>query len=162
MKSRILVHTVVIGAALSAAHMAVAQSPIIYPSKGQSAEQQSTDTAACRQWAQQNTGVDPVAIAEAQASAPTPSTAPQGERVRGAARGAVGGAVIGEIASGDAKKGAGVGAAAGTMSGGARQRRTQSAAAQATEAQKQQASAQLARYRQAFAACMEGRGYAIK
>ncbi|MDN5870418.1 MAG: hypothetical protein L0H73_06825, partial [Nitrococcus sp.] len=77
----------VAGAALWMVHPVMAQSPIIYPSKGQSTEQQSKDTAACQGWAQQETGVDPVAIAEAEVQA-APNSGPRGGAVRGAAGGA--------------------------------------------------------------------------
>ena len=78
---------------------------IVYPSKGQSAEQQSGDEGECYSWAKQETGIDPIAVA----SAPTEevSSVGGGERLRGAARGAAAGAVIGEIADDDAGKGAG-------------------------------------------------------
>lgn len=136
---------------------AVAQKPVVYPAKGQSAQQKQKDDAACMTWAKQETGIDPVA-----ASAPPPQqTGPAtggGERVRGAARGAVGGAVIGGIA-GDAGAGAGIGAAAGTMAGGARARQNQAAQNQAAVQQQQQT---LATFYRAYGACMEGRGYTIK
>lgn len=140
-----------------ATSLAFAQKPIVYPAKGQSAEQQKKDNGQCLAWAKQNTGIDPAA-----ASAPPPQdTGPAvggGERLRGAARGAVGGAVIGGIA-GDAGTGAGVGAAAGTMAGGARARQNQAAKNQQAQQQQQQT---LNTYYRAYGACMEGRGYTIK
>ena len=63
---------------------------VAYPSKGQSAEQQSKDEGECFAWAKQQTGIDPMATA----SAPTKESGPAvggGERVRGAAGGAAGG-----------------------------------------------------------------------
>ena len=133
---------------------------IIYPAKGQTAAQQQKDEGECTVWAKQTTGVDPAALAQAQASQPAPS-GPQGERVRGAARGALAGAAVGAIA-GDAGKGAAIGAAGGTVAGGARQRRD----ARAQESQTQQAQAQsqqaIATYNRAYGACLEGRGYTIK
>ena len=90
--------------------------PVIYPAKGQSAEQQQKDDGECYGWAKANTGIDPAAVA----SQPPPPSAPAaggGERVRGAARGAVGGAAIGAIAGGG--KGAAIGAAVGGGAGGA-------------------------------------------
>jgi hypothetical protein len=139
-----------------------AQELIIYPAKGQSAEQQEKDKTDCYTWAKQQTGVDPIAMAQAQASAaPPPSTAPQGERVRGAAKGAAAGAIIGGIA-GDAGQGAAIGAAAGTMSGGAQQR----GKAAATEDAQKQADAKwkqdMANYNKAYSACLEGKGYTVK
>ncbi|MFO1325327.1 MAG: YMGG-like glycine zipper-containing protein [Burkholderiales bacterium] len=136
---------------------ALAQKPIVYPAKGQTAQQKQKDDAECVAWAKKDTGIDPAA-----ASAPAPQqTGPAtggGERVRGAARGAVGGAVVGGI-TGDAGTGAAVGAAAGTMAGGARARQNQAASNQQAQAQQQQA---MNTFYRAYGACMEGRGYTIK
>jgi hypothetical protein len=158
------------------ASQAVAQSLVIYPAKGQSAEQQSKDEGECQTWAKKNTGIDPLALAN-QASQPAPVAAqaappPSGQRVRGAARGAAGGAAIGAIA-GDAGKGAAIGAAAGTVAGGARKRnaeaQTEAANQQAQAQAQQQASAQssntqaqLATFNKAYSACLEGKGYSVK
>lgn len=159
------------------------QTPIIYPAKNQTAEQQKKDEGECAVWAKDNTGIDPVALAAAPATpAPAPAaeaaqpekTGPSGARLRGAARGAAAGAIIGEVADDDAGDGAAVGAVAGAMSGGAADRRgrrqqkqqaEQQAAAQQQQAQ-QQADAkkqeQLATYQRANSACLEGRGYTVK
>ena len=148
---------IVVAALAAVACSAYAQKPIVYPAKGQSAQQKQQDDKACMAWAKQDTGIDPVA-----ASAPPPQQSGPavggGERVRGAARGAVGGAVIGGIA-GDAGTGAGVGAAAGTMVGGARARQNQAAGNEQAKQQQQQA---LNTFYRAYGACMEGRGYTIK
>jgi len=91
---------------LSFAVTAMAQKPIVYPAKGQSAQQQSKDDAECYAWAKQTTGIDPAVVAS---SPPPQNTGPAvggGERVRGAVRGAAGGGAIGAIA-GDAGQGAG-------------------------------------------------------
>lgn len=130
------------------------QKPSAYPAKGQNPEQQGKDESACLAWAQQDSGIDPAAIA---ATPPQP-TGPQGERLRGAARGAVGGAVIGEIVDDDAGKGAAVGATAGVLVGGRRSRQRQ--AAQAQQAQATQAQSMDTYYR-AYGACMQGRGYTV-
>src|SRR3954454_334543 len=142
--------------ALAAATAAEAQQPIIYPAKGQTAEQQQKDTRPCYAWAQQQTGVDPVARAQ-QGARPPPPSGRQGERARGAARGAVGGAAIGAIA-GDTGKGAGAGAAAGTMAGGHRARQNQTGRNQQAQNQQQQG---LDTYNRAYATCMSGRGYTV-
>jgi hypothetical protein len=159
--------------------------PIVYPSKGQSPEQQQKDEGECAAWAKQTTGIDPAALAAAPAPAAAPATpaptepAPKegGERVRGAAKGAAAGAIVGEIANDDAGEGAAVGAAAGAVAAGSRSRRDrrddekqaaeqqqqadaqQTAAADQAEAQKQE---QLSTYNRANAACLEGRGYVLK
>jgi len=130
-----------------------------YPSKGQSAQQQSKDEGECYAWAKQQTGIDPVAVA----SAPTQKSGPAtggGERVRGAARGAAGGAVIGAIAGdGDAGKGAAAGAVVGTMAGGRQARKNKAAQEQQAEQAK---AGTLQQFNKAFGACMEGRGYVVK
>jgi len=172
------VHWVACSVALIAfASGASAQGLIIYPAKGQNADQQSKDEGECGVWAKQNTGVDPVALAS-QASQPPPVAAapaeegPKRERVRGAARGAAAGAAVGAIA-GDAGKGAAAGAVVGTAAGGARKRRgereadaAQQQAQQAATAQVQANSAdvqqKLATYNKAYSACLEGRGYSVK
>ena len=128
-----------------------------YPSKGQSAKQQSSDESACYTWAKQQTGIDPVAAASAPTQEPGPAVG-GGERVRGAARGAVGGLAIGAVA-GDAGKGAAVGALAGTMVGGHRARQNKAAREQQAEQSK---ASTLQHFNKAFGACMEGRGYTIK
>jgi hypothetical protein len=112
----------------------VAQAQVAYPAKGQSASQQQKDTGECQAWAASQGG-----------GAPPPQGAPV---ARGAARGAVGGAVVAGIADGDAGKGAAAGAVIGGVRGG-RQRAQANAAAQQYNAN-------------AFAACMQGRGYSVK
>jgi len=136
---------------------AEAQKPVVYPAKGQSPAQQQKDQTECEAWAKQTTGVDPVALAQAPPP-PQGSTIGGGQRLGGAAKGAAGGAVVGAIA-GDAGAGAGIGAVVGTMAGGRRARQQQAQQQQQAEAQKQQT---ISTYYRAFAACMEGRGYAIK
>ena len=134
---------------------AVAQQPIAYPAKGQSAQKQNKDQDECTAWARQTTGIDP-----ATASSAPQETGPAtggGERLRGAARGALGGAAIGAIA-GDTGEGAGIGAVVGTMRGGREARQNQAARNQQAQAGSQQA---LGTYYRAYGACMSGRGYTI-
>jgi hypothetical protein len=127
---------------------------VVYPAKGQSAEQQKKDEAECHRWATDNSGYDP-ANPPVVPQATSPRVTGSGARVRGAA----GGAIIGAIADGDA----GDAALAGAAIGGLRERRRQRTAqtdAQNSAAQKQQDG--LARYNKARAACLEGRGYTVK
>jgi uncharacterized protein YcfJ len=142
-------------ALLTAVAPALAQKPSVYPAKGQSTQQHSTDDSQCLAWAKQDTGIDPAAVA----ATPPPPAGPQGERLRGAARGAAGGAVIGEIVDDDSSKGAAVGATAGVLAGGRRSRQNQ--AAQAQQAQTKQTQT-LDTYYRAYSACMQGRGYTVK
>jgi hypothetical protein len=114
----------------------------VAPNKGQSKDQQSKDSAECRQ------------IATEQAP---PSQAPTGAGTHargtagGAAKGAAAGAAVGAIA-GDAGKGAAAGAVVGGVKGRRDSRRGQ---------QQAQAGAQND-WARAFAACMESKGYSVK
>jgi hypothetical protein len=151
----------IVPAALVAALLsspALAQQPVIYPAKGQTAQQQQKDEGECHVWAKGKTGVDPAAMAAAPAPAPQGAAVGGGERARGAARGAVGGAAIGAIA-GDTGKGAGIGAVAGTMAGGRQSRQNQTEQQKSAEQQRAQ---QLDGYHRAIGACMEARGYTIR
>ena len=130
---------------------------IVYPAKGQSAEQQNRDEGECYSWAKQQTGIDPMAVA----SKPTKEEGPAvggGERVKGAAGGALGGLAIGAIA-GDAGKGAAIGAVGGTLIGGHRARKNKAAREQQAEQSK---SSTLQHFNKAFGVCLEGRGYTVK
>jgi hypothetical protein len=145
-------------AVLSWTGAAEAQKPIVYPAKGQSAQQQSQDEGQCYAWAKQSTGIDPAVVASSPPPQQTDPAVGGGQRVGGAARGAAGGAAIGAIA-GDAGKGAAAGAVVGTMAGGRRARQQQAAQNQQAQAQQQGA---IQTYYRAYGACMEGRGYTIK
>jgi uncharacterized membrane protein YebE (DUF533 family) len=138
-----------------------AQQPIIYPARGQSWERQQTDTAECNSWAQQTTGVNPVALAEQMANSPPPQQQ-QGQMLRGAAGGALFGTLIGGAAGGHWGEGAGIGALVGTMGSGMRMRREQQQMAAQQQGMHQQASSQLVTYNRAVAACMTGRGYTVE
>jgi hypothetical protein len=135
-----------------------AQKPIVYPAKGQSAQQQTKDDGECYVWAKQTTGIDPAVVASTPPPQQTGPAVGGGERVGGAARGALGGAAVGAIA-GDAGQGAAIGAVVGTAAGGRRARQNRDA--QNEQAVNQQQSLVDTYYR-AFAACMEGRGYTIR
>ncbi|HEY9443040.1 MAG TPA: hypothetical protein VIQ25_07415 [Gemmatimonadales bacterium] len=170
--------TTVSGAALSALPpRVVADSPAVdpklasglglsvYPSKGQTKDQQAKDEKECYQWAGEQTGIDPNVQVNAdsagKAAAAKADSAATGAAVGGAARGAVGGAVVGGIV-GDAGDGAAVGAVAGGVKG--RKARKQ-AEAQAGQQGKQAAQAANAESRKTFAksmaTCLQGRGYAV-
>jgi len=130
---------------------------IVYPAKGQGAQQLSWDEGECYAWSKQQTGIDPVAVANTPVEQSGPAVG-GGERVAGAARGALGGVAIGAIA-GDAGEGAAIGAVAGTMLGGRKARQNRSA--QQQQAQQSKAST-LQHFNKAFGVCMEARGYTVK
>jgi Glycine-zipper domain len=136
----------------------------IYPSKGQSAQQQQLDQGQCYTWAVQQSGFNPAN--PPQSSAPPPMAGPpQGGLFRGAAGGAALGAIGGAI-GGDAGKGAAMGAAMGGVFGGMRRRRwaQQEQYQQRSYVQREQNAAAQGRrnYNRAFRACMVGRGYTIE
>ena len=131
---------------------------IVYPAKGQSAEQQQKDEFECHQWAVQQTGYDPTKTQQA----PQQQTTQSGRPVaKGAAGGALVGAGIGSL-SGKAGRGMAIGAGVGALAGGAKRRQQeqqQAAANQQTQAIQQ---AQVDRYNKAKQACLEGKGYTVK
>lgn len=136
-----------------------AQEVFIYPTKGQSNEQQEKDKFECYGWAKNNSGFDPMAP-------PTTQTAPPSGQKKsgGAVRGGLGGAALGAVFgnSDDAKKGAAVGA----LLGGVRQSRSNRATEQKQQEWARRESSQYsnarAAYNRAYAACLEGRGYTVK
>ena len=136
---------------------AVAGQQIVYPAKGQSAQQQQKDEADCYQWAVGKTGFDPAKAAPPPPPASKPTTATgttPGAGARGAARGAVVGGIMGD---------AGAGAAAGAVAGRGQSRRDNASQQQQAAAQQQQAqSSQSATFAKARAACLEGKGYTVK
>ena len=131
---------------------------MVFPSQGQSKEQQEQDEFACYKWAVEQTGVDP-----RQASSPT-APAEQEAALGGAARGAGKGAALGAIGGaigGDAGKGAKIGAAVGGAGGamGSRKRNRQREAQAQQQAQAKQNA--LAEYDKAWGLCMKGKGYEV-
>ena len=128
----------------------------VYPSKGQTKEQQDQDEFACYKWAKEQTGFDPTQPVQQQASAPPP----QGAAVKGAARGAAIGAIGGAI-GGDAGKGAAIGAGVGAAGGAMRRRQAMEQQAVAQQKAKDAHNAEVAGYKRAFSACMTGRGYTV-
>jgi hypothetical protein len=140
---------------------------IIYPAKGQTADQQAADEGACTAWAEDQTGLvlsgGKVNVdSAAQASQQQMAQATEGAAVVGAAKGAAAGVAIGAIA-GDAGTGAAIGAVAGAMGGrrAKKQAEQQAAAAGAHQAQAQEQAA-VTQFKKAAGVCLEGRGYTVK
>lgn len=131
--------------------------PIIYPAAGQTLDQQAADENACRSWAQQQTGMYPNSAPPGYYGNPNEGAPVLGGAARGAALGAIGGAIGGDAGKG-AAIGAGVGAGVGLMRKN-QQRRQQAYANDQAMAQYQ---ADMGRYNQAFAVCMQGRGYTVR
>lgn len=132
--------------------------PIVYPGAGQSMDQQARDESECRNWATQQTGIYPNQAPPAYYGNSYQQGAPV---VRGAARGAALGAVGGAI-GGDAGKGAAIGAGVGATAGLIRRNQARRQEAQVNQQAAAQYQADMGRYNQAFAVCMQGRGYAVQ
>jgi hypothetical protein len=153
--------------------LAATMNVYVFPSKGQTTEQQNTDEAACYNWAEQNTGTDPFKLQQqsqtqqkqAQQEAAAVSTAGAGAGAVGAVRGAAAGTLIGAIA-GDTGAGAVYGAAAGLLIGHHRRREAQKQAeaeVQQSSQQAQQATTEeLSNFKKAFSVCLEGKDYTVK
>ncbi len=140
---------------------------IVYPARGQSAEQADRDRYECHTWAVRETRFDP-----SQLSAPPPAPRPTVEAPTpgsGVAVGAVTGAVLGAIVASPGNEGGGavIGALAGALFGGAAEQ-AQADAAQA-DADRYNDRVVAARqgdgagsYRRAISACLEARGYTVR
>jgi len=129
----------------------------VYPKSGQNQEQFQRDQFDCHNWAQGQTGVNPMQSTPV-AAAPPPAS---GGAVRGGARGAAVGAIGGAI-GGDAGKGAAIGAGVGAAAGLMRQNQYNRDVAAANQQAQAAQSSNLQRYDQAYAACMSGRGYQVR
>lgn len=131
-----------------------------FPAKGQDATTQDADETACFKWAKEQTGYDPMNPTKVIA-APVDTSA-DGSAVVGAAKGAAAGAAIGAIA-GDTGKGAAIGAVVGGL-GGRRAKKygDQQEQQQNSKAASQQQAQLLTDYKNAYTACLEGKGYTVK
>jgi hypothetical protein len=184
MHTRIALSLMAIAAVTSAAH---AQTPpagqkslastlnvYVFPNAGQAPTQQSKDEGECYNWAVQNTGSDPFAVAKQQEQQQQQTAqqteqakqAGKGTGAKGALGGAAAGALIGEIASDDAGKGAAIGAGVGLIAGRAKARKQQEAATQQAQQQGQAASqasaGQIDNFKKAFSVCLEAKKYMVK
>jgi hypothetical protein len=132
----------------------------VYPSNGQSKQQQKEDEFECYMWAMEQSGVDPLNLPKVEA-APAQS-GPTGAGVVGGAKGAAAGAAIGAIA-GDAGKGAAIGAVAGGLAGRRAGKQGQAQANQQSQANAASTEAEIWNsFVKAFSVCIEGKGYTIK
>ena len=138
---------------------------VIFPAKGQTAEQQKQDETAAYDWATGQTGWDPYQeydkLVEMGYAAAETADAARGGAVKGAARGALLGATVGAVA-GDAGEGAAIGATAGGLTGGARSHRTKKAAGGAADSAVAAYKQKFAIWDRNFMAAMEGKGYTVK
>jgi hypothetical protein len=138
---------------------------VIFPAKGQSAEQQEKDQNDAYSWATKQTGWDPYMahaelVKQGAASAET-ADATRGQAVKGAARGALVGVAVGAIA-GDAGKGAAIGATAGGLTSGMKARQVRKGAEAGAQADTDAYQRQFELWDKHFVAAMEGKGYTVK
>ena len=148
-----------IAALVLSASAAIAE-PVAYPAKGQSSDQQNRDEYECHQTAQNQTGVDPVALAEQATGSSNQDSKGKtglGSGASGAAVGAMGGA-----ASGAAGEGALHGAGMGRLIAVIRSRRQMEKQKAEASTKNSQLHAQLEKYDNAYTACLTGRGYTVK
>jgi uncharacterized protein YcfJ len=154
---------------------ALAQDMYVYPAKGQSEQQLSTDRYECHRWAVTETGFDPIDVGEAgpprAVRVPVPENKAAGATGKGAIAGAIAGVVLGH---GDDKlKNTAIGAAVGAAVGGAVEANGEMKAQdQARDEARERAddmkrtkaekSMRRANYRRALTACLEGRGYTVR
>lgn len=124
----------------------------VVPLSGQTPEQMAMDQQQCSAQATSQSGYNPAA---APAAAPAPQA---GQRVGGAVRGAAAGKVVSNVTKNSTDEAMEGGAKLGAMAGGASQRRANRDSRQQTQAQQQQAGA----YNNAFAACLQARGYSVQ
>ena len=150
--------------------------PYIYPTRGQSPQQEESDKGQCYGWAVQQTGFDP---ANPRVNVPPPppmySPPPSGSLAGGALEGGMGGAALGAVGGaigGNAGEGAAIGAAVGGLFGLMRRARSQEEEQQQMQQQQRQQQAYMAQqqnamaqgranYNRAFSACMSARGYTV-
>jgi uncharacterized protein YcfJ len=132
----------------------------VFPSKGQSTQQQKIDEFECYKWAIEQSGIDPLNPPKVE-EAPVQS-GPTGGAVVGAAKGAAAGVAIGAIA-GDAGKGAAIGATAGALAGIRAGKQAQTQANQQAQANATKAEQEIRdSFKKAFSVCIEGKGYTVK
>lgn len=155
---RTLVLTAMLATLMAAT--AAAAEPQVTPAKGQTQAQQERDQYECHEWATQETGVDPVALAEQKLATPSPPGhgSGAGSGARSAGIGALRGAADGDAAAG-AARGFGIGRLIAMAKARKQLKEQQSAGATDGGASVQ---AQLARYDQAYATCLSARGYTVQ
>ena len=154
--------------------LAATMNVYVFPTGGQTSEQQAKNEGECYNWAVQNTGTDPFQLAkqaelQKQQSAQAEQQAKEvgtGAGATGAVRGAARGALIGEIANDDPGKGAAYGAAAGLIRGRRRGRAAQQGAMEDAEKraleEQQQIGQQMENFKKAFSVCLEAKNYLVK
>lgn len=143
--------------------VAVSLGLFVYPSGNQAAEQQTKDEQECYAWSKNTTGIDPKNPPASQ----RPATAPQVDTASAAGSTAVKSAARNVLIANATDNDWEEAAAIGLVFGGARgannaRRRNEQAQREATAKQQQQSDQQVQQFKNAFSACIEGRGYTIR
>jgi hypothetical protein len=139
---------------------------VVFPAKGQAAEQQEKEEYECLMWGADQAGVTSTSMkdpkAAGQAAAAHVDSAAAGAAVKGAAKGAAVGAVFGSI-SGNSGTGAAYGAAGGALAGRAAKKDAKAqAAAQAEQKTAAENKAKLDAVKKGMTVCLESKGYTVK
>lgn len=134
----------------------------VYPSQGQTAEDQQRDRYECHVWAADQTGFDPTRDA---ALPVTPKKETKSSTGRSLVGGAALGAAVGAIAGKNVGEAAAIGAGAGLVGSKLRGRRSQKKAQEAYQAdlafQQSYTASKTADYDRAMKTCLTGRGYTV-
>ena len=143
--------------------VAVSLGLYVYPSSGQALEKQATDEQECYNWAQQTTGINPQRPPASQA----PAVAAQEDTAQAAAstaaRSAARNVLIANATDNDWEEAAALGLVFGGSRGARNSRRRNEQAQKEAVAEQQEASQQqVQQFKNAFSACIEGRGYTIR
>src|SRR6185503_4712575 len=139
---------------------------VVFPAKGQTAQQQEIDEYECLVWGADQAGVTSKSMKDPKAAGAAASahvdTAATGAAVKGAAKGAAVGAIFGSI-SGNAGAGAAYGAAGGALAGRAAKREAKAnAAAQAEQKAAAENKAKIDAVKKGMTVCLESKGYTVK
>lgn len=137
-----------------ASGVASAAGLIVYPSNGQSSQQQQQDQGQCYEWAKNQVGFDPAYGVPA--AAPPPAQSNVGMGLLG---GGLLGGLIGGVTHGNMAQSVGIGMLVGGVTGYARDQ--QQSAQQAQQTQYSQTAA-MQQFQNAEAACLTGRGYSVR
>jgi predicted lipid-binding transport protein (Tim44 family) len=128
---------------------------IVYPSNGQSAQQQQQDQGQCYEWAKNQVGFDPAYGVPAAAPPPAQSS----NVGMGLLGGGLLGGLIGGVTHGNMAQSVGIGMLVGGVVGHVRDEQQSSQQAQQTQYSQTVAMQQ---FQNAQAACLTGRGYSVR
>lgn len=171
-----LLLTVSLAAGQEARYLSSALEVFVFPSQGQTSDQQLIEEGECYDWAVERTGVDPFDLRkqqqeqakQAEAAKAQAGKVGKGAGATGAVGGAAAGALIGGVARGSkgARRGAAAGAVLGGLAGASARREARKQAGKQVEAQAQQqqraTEGQMENFKKAFGVCMESKGYMVR